>query len=50
MEAVIYGVIFKAKIDICENEPPVNWLKKSSELFCANHSEMTVASTPGTGS
>ena len=45
----MYGVIFSAKIDIVENEPPVNWLKKSKDFCESKKSVITDASTPGTG-
>ncbi len=50
IDAVIYGVMFNANIDIDEKEPPVSWLKKSSEFWLSNQFEIYDASTPGTGS
>ena len=51
MEDVIYGVMFRAKIDIFSKDPPVIASKKfsASPLF-ANNCENTSGSTPGIGS
>ena len=52
MEEVMYGVMLSAKMDICENEPPVIALKKpNTSVVCfANQFAKKSVLTPGIGS